>query len=210
MTAPGPSRVVVFDVGAVLVDWNPRHLYRRLFDDEVDMERFLAEVCTPEWNSRLDAGRPFAEAVEELAERYPDQADLIRAYRERWVEMLGGEIEGTVSIVRELRAAGVPVYALSNWSAETYPLTRPLYPFLDELDGVFISGGVGVGKPDPAIFRLFLERFGLEPGRIVFIDDSPANVATAQALGIDTIHFEDAPQTRRALARLGFPLSPQP
>jgi 2-haloacid dehalogenase len=210
MTAPAPSRVAVFDVGAVLIDWDPRHLYRRLFDDEAAMERFLAEVCTPEWNSRLDAGRPFAEAVEELADRYPDQADLIRAYRERWVEMLGGEIEGTASIVRELRAAGVPVYALSNWSAETYPLTRALYPFLDELDGIVISGEAGIGKPDPAIFRLFLERFGLEPGRIVFIDDSPNNVAAAQALGIDAIRFEDAGQTRRDLVRLGFPLSPRP
>jgi len=210
MTAPGPYRAVVFDVGAVLIDWDPRHLYRRLFDDEAAMERFLAEVCTPEWNSRLDAGRPFAEAVEELAERHPDQADLIRAYRERWVEMLGGEIEGTVSIVRELRAAGVPVYALSNWSAETYPLTQPLYPFLDELDGIFISGEAGVGKPDPTIFRLFLERFGLEPGRIVFIDDSPNNVATARTLGIEAIRFEDAGQTRRDLVRLGFSLSPQP
>jgi 2-haloacid dehalogenase len=210
MTAPAPSRVAVFDVGAVLIDWDPRHLYRRLFDDEAAMERFLAEVCTPEWNSRLDAGRPFAEAVEELADRYPDQADLIRAYRERWVEMLGGEIEGTASIVRELRAAGVPVYALSNWSAETYPLTRALYPFLDELDGIVISGEAGIGKPDPAIFRLFLERFGLEPGRIVFIDDSPNNVAAARALGIDAIRFEDAGQTRRDLVRLGFPLSPRP
>jgi 2-haloacid dehalogenase len=210
MTRAAPSRIVVFDVGAVLIDWNPRHLYRRLFDDEAAMERFLAEVCTPEWNSRLDAGRPFAEAVEELAERHPDQADLVRAYRERWVEMLGGEIEGTVSIVRELRAAGVPVYALSNWSAETYPVTRPLFPFLDELDGIFISGEAGVGKPDPAIFRLFLERFGLEPGQIVFIDDSPANVAAAQRLGIEAIRFEDAGQTRRDLVRLGFPLLPQP
>jgi 2-haloacid dehalogenase len=203
-------RAVVFDVGAVLIDWNPRYLYRQLFDDEAAMERFLARVCTPEWNARLDAGRPFAEAVEELAAQHPRQADLIRAYRDRWVEMLGGEIEGTVAIVRELHAAGVPVYALSNWSAETYPLTRPLYPFIDELDGILISGQVGVAKPDPAIYRRFLERFGLDPGDMVFVDDSAANVATARSLGIQSIRFEDSAQTRRDLVRLGFPLAPQP
>jgi 2-haloacid dehalogenase len=203
-------RVAVFDVGAVLIDWNPRYLYRSLIDDEAEMERFLAEICTPEWNARFDAGRPFAEGVEELVARHPAQAHLIRAYRERWLEMLGGEVAGTLAIVRELRAAGVPVYALSNWSAEMYVLTRPLYPFFDELDGVFISGEVGVAKPDPAIFGLFLERFGLTAEEIVFIDDSPANVAAARALGIESIRFDDAAQTRRELVRLGFPLAPQP
>ena len=203
-------RAAVFDVGAVLIDWNPRHLYRRLFDDEAEMERFLAEVCTPEWNAEMDAGRPFAEAIEELVARHPAQAALIRAYREHWVEMLGGPMEETVSIVRELRAAGVPVYALSNWSAETYPLTRPLCPFLGELEGILISGEAGVAKPDPAIFRLFLERFGLEAHEIVFIDDSAANVAAARALGMESIRFEDAALTRLELIRLGFPLAPQP
>ena len=202
-------RAVVFDVGAVLIDWNPRHLYRRLFDDDAEMERFLAEVCTPEWNAALDAGRPFAEAIEEMVARHQAQAGLIRAYRERWVEMLGGPIEGTASIIRELRAAGVRVFALSNWSAETYPLTRPLYPVLDELDGILISGEAGVAKPDPAIYRLFLERFGLEPAEIVFVDDSAANVAAARALGIESIRFEDAAQARRELIRLGFPPAPQ-
>jgi len=205
-----PFRAVVFDVGAVLIDWNPRHLYRNLFDDETAMERFLAEVCTPEWNARLDAGHPFAEAIEELTTRHPAQAPLIRAYRERWVEMLGGEIEGSVAIVRELRAAGVPVYALSNWSAETYPLTRPLFPFLDQLDGILISGEVGATKPDPAIFHRFLQRFGLDRGEIVFIDDSPANVAAATELGIESIRFQSAAQARRELIRLGLPIAPQP
>jgi 2-haloacid dehalogenase len=204
---PPRLRAVAFDLGAVLIDWNPRHLYRALFDgNTAAMERFLAEVCTPEWNARLDAGRPLAEAVEELAYRHPDQAQLIRAYRERWGEMLGGVFEGTLAVVRELRGAGVPVYALSNWSTETFALTRGRFPFLDDLEGIVISGDVGVGKPDPAIFRHFLARFGLRTDEIVFVDDSPANVAAAGDLGIQAIRFEDAAQVRRDLRLLGFPL----
>jgi 2-haloacid dehalogenase len=201
-------RAVVFDLGAVLIDWNPRHLYRTLFGgDEAAMEHFLSEVCNPEWNVRIDAGRPFAEAVEELASRHPDRAHLIHAYRERWGEMLGGVLEGTLAVVRELRGAGVPVYALSNWSAETFALTRSRFPFLDELEGIVISGDVGVGKPDPAIFRHFMARFGLQADEIAFVDDSPANVAAARGLGIEAIRFENAEQVRRDLRRLGFPLA---
>ena len=200
-------RAAAFDLGAVLIDWNPRRLYRTLFGgDHAAMERFLAEVCTPKWNAQIDAGRPFAEAVEELASRHPDQAHLIRAYRERWGEMLGGVFEGTLAIVRELRGAGVSVYALSNWSAETFALTRNRFPFLDELEGIVISGDVGVGKPDPGIFRHFMARFGLQADEIAFVDDSPGNVAAARGLGIEAIRFEDAVQLRRELRRLGFPL----
>jgi len=206
-TMPIQLRAAVFDLGAVLIDWDPRHLYRTLFGgDAAAMERFLSEVCNPEWNARIDAGRPFAEAVEELASKHPDRAHLIHAYRERWGEMLGGVFEGTLSIVRELRGAGVPVYALSNWSAETFALTRSRFPFLDELEGIVISGDVGVGKPDPTIFRHFMARFGLEADEIAFVDDSPANVATARGLGIEAIRFEDAAQVRRDLRQLGFPL----
>ena len=204
---PARLRAVVFDLGGVLIDWNPRHLYRTLFGgDDAAMERFLADVCTPEWNARIDAGRPFAEAVEELANQHPNRAPLIHAYRERWGEMLGGVFEGTLSVVRELRGAGVPVYALSNWSAETFTLTRSRFPFLDELEGIVISGDVGVGKPDPTIFRHFMARFGLEADEIAFVDDSPANVATARELGIEAIRFEDSAQVRRDLRQLGFPL----
>jgi 2-haloacid dehalogenase len=210
MPAPaGPFRAAVFDLGAVLIDWNPRHLYRKLFDDEPAMERFLADVYTLEWNAQMDAGRPFADAVAELIVCHPSQADLIRAVRERWGEMLRGCFDDVVAIVRELRAAGVPVYALSNWSAETFPIARQCCPFLDELDGVLISGQVGIVKPDREIFRIFLQRFGLEPGEIVFIDDSQANVDAARTLGIESIRFENAEQTRRELIERGFPLAPQ-
>ena len=200
---------VVFDLGGVLIDWNPRYLYRKLFgSDEAAMERFLADVCTPAWNAGLDAGRPFAEGVAELVAAHPDQADLIAPYRERWPEMLGEALEGTVAILGELRRAGLRTYALSNWSAETFPLTRTRFPFLDEMDGILISGEAGVGKPDPAIFREFLARFGLAPDRTVYIDDWDRNVATAAGLGMTAILFLDAEQLRTDLRRLGLPLAP--
>ncbi len=199
---------VAFDLGGVLIDWNPRHLYRKVFGaDEAAMERFLAEVCTPEWNARLDAGRPFGEAVAELVAAHPDQADLITAFQLRWPEMLGGAFEGTVAILRELRGAGLRTYALSNWSAETFPGTRSRYPFLDEMDGILISGEVGVGKPDPAIFREFLRRFDLTAQNTVYIDDWERNVAAAGALGMIAIRFVDAAQLRSDLRGLGLPLA---
>ena len=200
-------KAVTFDLGGVLIDWNPRHLYRQFFGaDEAAMERFLADVCTPEWNAQLDAGRPFAEAVDEVLAAHPDQAELITAYYQRWQEMLGPTLEGTVAILREVRAAGYPTYALSNWSAETFEVTRRRYPFLDEMDGILISGEVGVGKPDPAIFRAFLARFGLTAGETVFIDDWDRNVATASSLGIVAIQFKGAAKLRADLRALGLPL----
>jgi 2-haloacid dehalogenase len=171
------------------------------------MERFLAEVCNHEWNARLDAGLPFAEGVAEAVAAHPDQAELIRAYQDRWFEMLGGAFEGTVAILRQLRRAGVRTYALSNWSHETFPGTRERYPFLDEMDGVLISGDVKLGKPDPAIFREFILRFGLTAETTVYIDDLPANVAVAASLGMIALRFVDAAQLRVDLQRLGLPLA---
>ena len=198
---------VVFDLGGVLIDWNPRHLYRKLFGaDEAAMERFLAEVCTPDWNSRFDAGRPLAEGVAELVAVHPDQADLISAYQRRWPEMLGGAFEGTVAILGELRRAGLRTYALSNWSAETFQVTRPLYPFLEEMDGILVSGEVKLGKPDPAIFREFLRRFDLAPENTVYIDDWDRNVAAATSLGMIAVRFVDAVLLRSELRLLGLPL----
>ena len=198
---------ITFDLGGVLIDWNPRHLYRKLYGaDEAGMERLLTDVCNPEWNAQLDAGRPLAEAVAELAAAHPDQAEMIVAYGQRWDEMLGPAFEETVAILREVRAAGYPTYALSNWSAETFEVTRRRYPFLDEMDGILISGEVGVGKPDPAIFRAFLARFGLTAGETLFIDDWDRNVATASSLGIVAIQFRGAAKLRADLRALGLPL----
>jgi len=201
-----PIETVAFDLGGVLIDWNPRHLYRRLIDDEAAMERFLADVCTPEWNATLDAGRSFAEAVAQLVREHPEQADLIEAYRSRWPEMLGDGFPETLEIMRRLRSAGIPVYALSNWATETFPSTRSRFPFLDEFNGILLSGQAGVGKPDPAIFRMFLERFGLTAGTTLFIDDSPANVAVARSLGIQALLFQGAAQLESQLQTLGLPV----
>jgi len=210
---PAPDRLarsqqvtaVVFDLGGVLIDWDPRYLYRSLFgDDEAAMETFLATVTTQEWNAKQDAGRPWSEAVAELVAKHPDQHELIVAYHERWSETLGDAIEPTVAVLAELRDAGVPVYALSNWSAETFPIARPRYPFLEWFDGIVISGEVGSAKPDAPIFEALLERHGLEPSSVVFIDDAQANVVAAEALGFRAIRFTSATALRRELVNLGL------
>ena len=195
-----PVKAVVFVLGGVLIDWDPRYLYRKLLDDEAAVEEFLATVCTPEWNAEQDRGRPFAEGVAELVERYPVHAAAITAYHERWPEMLGGAVGGTVEVLAELRAAGVPVYALTNWSAETFGIARERFEFLEWFDGVLVSGEERMIKPDPAIFRLLLDRFGLDPGATFYIDDSPANVAAADRLGFDALRFTSPAQLRRDLA----------
>jgi 2-haloacid dehalogenase len=198
------ARNVVFDLGGVLVDWDPRHLYRKLIEDEAEMERFLAEVCTGEWNRRQDAGRPFAEAVAELAARRPEASRLIEAYWERWPEMLGGAIAGTVALVQELKVRRVPLYALSNWSAETWPHALTRFEFLGDFDGLVISGLEGVAKPDPAIFRLLRTRHGLDLAETLYFDDVEDNVRAARGLGLQAHRFLDAAGARRELRRAGL------
>jgi 2-haloacid dehalogenase len=196
------ATTVVFDLGGVLINWDPRHLYRQLFQDPDEMESFLSEVTTAEWNAHQDAGRPWAEAVEVLAAEHPDRRDLIEAFRLRWPEMLAGEIPGTVDVLADLRATGVRLLALSNWSAEMFPVARDRFDFLAWFEGIVISGEVGVNKPDRRIFEHLLERFDLEPAAAVFIDDSTANLATATALGFRAIHFIDAATLRHDLVQL--------
>jgi 2-haloacid dehalogenase len=196
---------VVFDLGGVLIDWNPRYLYRQLFDgDDAAMERFLAEVTTPEWNGEQDAGRTWAEAVEVLTREHPQDAKLIAAYADRWPETLGDAIQPTVDVLAELRRTGARLFALSNWSAETFPIARPRYPFLEWFEGIVISGEVRIAKPDPRLFRHLVERYSLDPATTVFIDDSAANVRAARELGMIGIRFEDAEALRRSLAGLGL------
>jgi len=207
--AGGPAvSAVVFDLGGVLIDWDPRYLYRSLFGgDEAAMERFLATVCTPEWNRGQDAGRPWSEAIASLVAEHPEHADLIRAFWDRWPETLGDAIDPTVDVLAELRAAGIPLYALSNWSAETFPIARPRYPFLDWFDGIVISGEVGAAKPDPRIYQALVERHGLDPASLAFVDDVPANVAAAESLGIRGLTFTSAAALRQDLAALGLPIA---
>lgn len=196
---------LIFDFGGVLLDWNPRHLYRKLFpDDEAGMERFLAEIHFDEWNHLQDAGRKFAVAVPELCSRFPQYSGLIRAYDERYPESILGAIPGTVEILSRLKAAGRPLYGLSNWPAEKYDLVRPQYPFLAWFEGVVISGEVGLAKPDLRIFRLLLQRIGRLAGECLLVDDSPTNTAAASRLGFDTILFESPPALEAALAARGL------
>jgi len=199
-----PVKAVVFDLGGVLIDWDPRYLYRKLLGDEAAVEEFLATVCTPAWNAEQDRGRPFAEGVAELVERHPAQAAAIAAYHQRWAEMLGGEIPGSVEVLAELRAAGVPVYALTNWSAETFGIARERFEFLEWFDGVLVSGEERMIKPDPAIFRLLLDRFGLDSEATFYVDDSEPNVEAAGRLGFDTVRFTGPEQLRRDLAARGM------
>jgi len=205
-----PTKAVVFDLGGVLIDWDPRYLYRKLLADEAAVEEFLATVCTPEWNAEQDRGRPFAEGVAELAERHPEHAADIAAYHERWPEMLAGEVPGTVEVLADLRAAGVPLYALTNWAAETFAITRERFEFLDWFCGLLVSGEEGMTKPDPAIFRLLLDRFGLDPAAAVFVDDSEANVAAARGLGIDAVRFTGPERLRRELSARRMLARPAP
>jgi 2-haloacid dehalogenase len=201
---PTAIDTVIFDLGGVLIDWNPRHLYGRLFgDDEAGMEAFLAEVCTPEWNLEQDRGRPWAEAVEELALAHPEQRELIEAYHVRWDEMVAGAIDGTVEILSELRGR-VRLLVLSNWSAETFPVALRHCPFLEWFDGIVISGEVKACKPEEAAFRALLERYSIEPGSAVFVDDSDVNVAAATKLGLIGIRFDGPAGLRRALQGVGL------
>jgi 2-haloacid dehalogenase len=197
---------VIFDLGEVLIPWDPRTLYRKLIPDAVEMERFLAEVCSPDWNARQDRGRSLVAGTAELVAAYPQYEPWIRAFYDRWLEMLGGSIRGSEELVRELKAKGFRVLALSNWSGETFPLARPRYPVLEEFEGIVISGPEGLIKPDPDIYRLLCERYRVVPERAVFLDDSLANVEGARAIGMQAIQFHSPLQARAALAALGLPV----
>lgn len=202
------KQAVVFDLGGVLIDWNPRHLYRKMFNgDEEAMERFLSEICTSEWNAGLDKGRSFVEATEELIARHPEQAGLIRAFFDRWPEMVAGVIEQTVEILAEVKRAGHEIYALSNWSAETFPYARERFRFLDWFDFIVISGAIGWVKPSREIFDFLLQKTGRRAEECVFIDDSPVNIAAARELGFDAIHFCSPRQLRDELINRGILLS---
>lgn len=211
--APAPSTAapidaVVFDLGGVLINWNPRYLYRQLFgDDEAGMEWFLAEVCSPAWNAAQDAGRGWDEAVDEAIARHPAHADHIRAYRDRWIETLGEPLAPTVRLLDELRGGGCRLYALTNWSRETFPHALERFDFLGWFDGIVVSGEERLAKPDPAIFHRLMERHDLQPARTVFIDDTAHNVEAAARLGMQAIHFRDAGQLRRELAGRGVAIA---
>jgi 2-haloacid dehalogenase len=204
MRDSGHFNAAVFDLGGVFIDWNPRYLYRSLFPDDKDgMEHFLAHVTTSSWNRQMDAGKPFAEAIAELQREHPDKADLIAAYWDRWPEMLGKVNFETAAIVRDLRSRGLRVFALSDWSAETFPHARRMAAELELFDDIQISGEAGVTKPDRRAFELAASRFKVDPARAFFVDDIQANVDAAHAAGFHAIRFTTAADLRDRLTELG-------
>ena len=195
---------IIFDYGGVLVDWDPRYLYRKVFaGDEQAVERFLKEVRFFEWNLQQDAGRPFHTAIAEVCASYPHYCEQIKAYDERYEESISGPIWGTVEILRELKEAGYSLYGLSNWPAEKWRQVSPKYEFFGWFADIVISGEVKLAKPDPAIFQLLLERIGRPAGECLYIDDAPHNIEAARGLGFQTILFESPEQIGKDLKTMG-------
>jgi len=195
---------VIFDLGGVLIDWSPRHLYRKLFPgDEAAMERFLGEICTMEWHVHHDAGQSFAENRAELKLRHPGHDALIDAFGDRYDEMIAGAIDGTVVLLERLAAAGVPLYAITNYPAQAFPWAQQRFPFMALFRDIAVSGYERIMKPDAALFRILFRRNNLVPEEAIFIDDSIKNVDAAHALGLHAIHFRSADQLERDLVQLG-------
>lgn len=197
------SRAVIFDIGGVLIDWSPRHLYRKLLPDEARIDAFFAEVGFAEWNVAQDAGRPWAVAVAELSADFPRHARLIEAADRRWQEMVAGPIAGAVALLEACHAKGAPLYAITNFSSEKWVETRARFDFMKRFRDVIVSGDERVMKPDPEIYRRLLARNGLRAGDCLFIDDSPRNVAGAEAVGMAAIRFTDPAALQADLVRLG-------
>ena len=195
---------IVFDLGGVLIDWDPRHLYRQLFADPAEMEDFLARICTQDWHLAHDLGEDITESCRRLARRHPGHRDMIMAWAERGEEMAAGQIDETVGVLREVKAAGLPCLALSNMEPSAFATRRARFAFMDWFDGFVISGIEGVAKPDRRIFQILLRRYRLEPAATVFIDDSPANVEAARGLGMTAVRYTSAGQLRNQLRSLGL------
>jgi len=196
---------ILFDLGGVLVDWNPRYLYRPLFhgDDEA-MEHFLATVCAPEWNHEMDAGKPFATAVGERQRLFPQHADLIALWKDGWEQMLREPIDESVAVLAELRDRGHRLLALTNWSSEKFPIARTRFAFLSWFEDIVVSGDVKLAKPDRRIFELTIQRTALDPDTTVYIDDSLPNIEAARPLGFHALHFSTPGRLRADLTRLGL------
>jgi 2-haloacid dehalogenase len=200
---------VVFDIGGVLIDWDPRYVYRSLFGDPASMEQFLATVCTADWHRAHDLGADVWRSCQELAGRHPEYRDMIMVWAERSEEMAVGQFDDTVAVLGDLTASGMPCYALSNMEPEAFRIRRSRFPFMRWFDGHVISGLEGVAKPDRTIFEILLRRHALRPAATVFIDDQIRNVNAARELGLHALHFSSAAQLRRDLGALGVPLPPR-
>jgi len=194
----------VWDLGGVLVDWDPRYLYRQLLPDAESVETFLAEVSFLDWNEQQDAGRSWAAGVAAHALRHPHRRALLAAYPERFAETLGGDIPESVATLETLGRSGIRQLALTNWSAESFPHARRRFGWIREFEAVIVSGEEGVAKPDPRIFRIVVDRHGVDPARAVFIDDNPRNVAAAGAIGMTALPFSTPARLRADLIGLGL------
>jgi 2-haloacid dehalogenase len=201
---------IIFDLGGVLIDWNPRYLYRKIFKTEEEIEWFLNNVTTSDWNENQDAGYSLHKATEELIAKHPDWEPEIKAYYGRWLEMLGDQIHETVEILQKLKQSNkYKLYALTNWSAETFPYALERFEFFKLFDGVVVSGEEKMRKPSAAFYKIILNRYRLDPASTVFIDDSLRNVMGAEAVGIAGIHFHNPQQVKEELERLGVELEPK-
>ena len=199
---------VVFDVGKVLFEWDLRHLFSKLIEDSGELEWFVTNVITPEWHFQHDAGRPLAEMVPDRIAEYPDYANLIEAYAARFNETIPGPVPGSLEIVRELAGTDVPLFAITNFGAEFWDMFRPTQPVFEHFQDIIVSGTEKMVKPDPAIYALALQRFGLKSGEAIFIDDNHDNVISARDNGFVAHHFTDAPTLRAELAKYGL-VNPQ-
>lgn len=198
-------KTVIFDLGAVLIDWHPDHLFKKLFSSDAERLWFYQHVCTSDWNEEQDAGRPLADATEMLVAQHPIHEEMIRAYYSRWEEMLNGPIEGTVEILRALKAKDqYKLIALTNWSAETFPIALEKYDFLHWFHGRVVSGEEKTRKPFTDIYQTLLDRYNVNTGEAVFVDDNRRNLGPAEALGIKTIHFVSPEQFKEELIALGI------
>jgi len=195
---------IIFDLGGVLIDWNPEYVFREVIPNPERRRYFFENICTHEWNIEQDAGRSLEEATALLVDQWPEWETEVRAYYGRWEEMLGGPIAETVELLRELRDLGTHrLLALTNWSAETFPVALERYDFLDWFEGIVVSGTERTRKPFADIYHRLLERYGIPAEEAVFIDDSLQNVEAAQAIGMQGIHFQNADHLQEALRGYG-------
>lgn len=198
-----PRNTVIFDLGGVLIDWNPDYVFKTIFDKEEEKKWFFDNICTSDWNEEQDAGRSLKEATEELITRFPDHEPNIRAFYDRWEEMLGGPIEGTVEVLKDLRSREeLKLYALTNWSAETFPVALERYDFLHWFDGRLVSGEEKTRKPFMDIYEKLIERFNINPTEAVYIDDNMRNLHPARELGMQIIHFKSPEQLKEELEEI--------
>jgi 2-haloacid dehalogenase len=195
---------IIFDLGGVLIDWNPRYLYRKILKDEDQVTWFLENICTSEWNDQQDAGRSFEEATRDLILKHPEWEEPIRAWYGRWQETITGSITGTVEILKQIKKSnGYRLYALTNWSAETFPWALDNFEFLHWFEGILVSGQEKTRKPFPEFYQLLFDRYAIDPSRALFIDDNMKNIEGARAIGLPSVHFQSPEQLKSALTQLG-------